>query len=132
MRTFGSFLAVYVFIFVYEFVFHGVIIKPWYEETIHLWRGEKDCIMPALLGGQLLFAAALTAFYALGIKGSSLRDGLRFGALLAALVVAQHVMMHGVAPYPLKMTLGWIAGNGLEMLLVGAILGALHRPPRPA
>ncbi len=131
MRLFGTFFAVYVFIFIYEFVFHGVLIKPWYEETMHLWRAEEDCVMPALMGGQILFAAALTGVYALGFKGSSLKDGLRYGGMLMAIFVPQHIMMHGVAPYPLKMTLGWIAGNGLEMILVGAILGALWKP-KPA
>lgn len=130
MKIFRSFVAVYIFIFVYEFVLHGILLKPWYEETIQLWRGETECVMAALLGGQLLFAAALTAVYAVGIKGACVKDGLRYGVMLLALFVPQHIMMHGVAPYPLKLTLAWIVGSGIEMILVGVLLGALCRPAR--
>jgi hypothetical protein len=54
-------LAAFVFVFAFEFVVHGVLLKGMYVETAHLWRSESDSKMQFILMGQIVFSG-VTAF----------------------------------------------------------------------
>ncbi len=60
-RGFPAFIAAFVFIFFFEFVWHGMLMKSLYMETASLWREEP--MFPWLILGQAVIAFAFSGLY---------------------------------------------------------------------
>jgi hypothetical protein len=62
-------VAVFVFVFGFEWVFHGMIMKESYVNTASLWRPEAEMTARFgwLLGGQLLLSVMFCVIYALRV-----------------------------------------------------------------
>ena len=118
--------GVFVFVFLYEWLFHGVVLKKTYTASQSLWRLPKDCVWQALISGQALLAVIFSLFYALCGAGTGLEAGLLFGVMLGAVMAPHHLMMYAVVPYPPKLVMAWIAGGVLEMGVCGAIVGWIY------
>jgi hypothetical protein len=57
-RLLISIISCFVFVFVYEFVFHGILLKSMYQATIEAWRPESEMMqyMPFAAFSQFWFA----------------------------------------------------------------------------
>lgn len=121
-------LAVFAFIFIYEWVFHGMLLKPIYEQTSHLWRPPEECVTWAMLGGQLIFPFILARIFLKGYENKGLAEGARFGLLIGLLFVPGNLIFYAVQPLPLNLVLYWSVGGIIEMTGCGLILAALFRP----
>jgi hypothetical protein len=56
---------VFLFVFVYEWIFHGVILKEIYQQTANLWRPESDMefYFIWLTLGQFLLSILFSLFF---------------------------------------------------------------------
>ena len=119
-------LAAFAFVFIFEFVVHGVLLKDMYVETAHLWRSEEDSKMQFITLGQIVYAL-VTAFLFTKIcdteyfKNNGMRYGLLLGIILASPAIASYCYM----PVPLALWLSWVAteivkglGSGIAIALV--------------
>lgn len=123
-------VVVFVFVFLYEWVFHGMLMADMYAQTANLWRSEAD--MEAkfmyLVAGQLLFAVMITWVFIRGYENRGIGEGLRFGIIMTLLLNAPMLVMYAVAPYPEMMVFGWVAGSLVECLVIGVLLALLYKP----
>ena len=120
-------LAVFVFIFIYEWLFHGLLLKDMYTATASLWRPQGQCIFPAMLAGQILFPLIFTFIFTKGYENKGLAEGARYGLLIGLLFVPNHLIFYAVQPLPLNLVAAWIIGGLAEMILAGMILAAVYR-----
>jgi len=123
-------LAVFAFIWGFEFLFHGFYMADLYEATKHLWRPEAEMQdrFILLIGGQLLIAVMFCWIFAKGHEGRGIMEGVRYGVYIALLFAGPHLIMHAVAPYPTELTLSWIGGGFVEMILAGMVAASIYRP----
>lgn len=123
-------LSVFVFIFFYEWFFHGTILKGMYEETAFLWRTESD--MRAhffwLVLGQFLIAVMFCYIFLKGYENKGLLEGMRYGLLMGIFLAIPSFVMHAVQPFPLEMAFAWIIGGIIEFILAGMLLAWIYRP----
>lgn len=123
-------LSVFVFIFFYEWFFHGTILKGMYEETAFLWRTESD--MRAhffwLVLGQFLIAVMFCYIFLKGYENKGLLEGMRYGLLMGVFLSIPSFVMHAVQPFPLEMAFAWIIGGIIEFILAGMLLAWVYRP----
>lgn len=121
-------LAAYLFIFIFEWGFHGVFLKPTYEATQSLWRNPEDCIYSFMITGQILLPLILGFVFLRNYENKGIMEGARFGFLMGLIFVPHHLIMYAVAPYPLSLTISWIIGGFFEMICIGCILALVYRP----
>ena len=123
-------LPVFVFIFAFEWVFHGVIMKESYLQTAYLWRSQQDMplYLPWMIAGQLLFSFIFTIIFAKGYENKGIAEGIRYGMLMAMLFTASLLIGYAVTPYPADMMAAWIIALLVELPAAGVLLSFLYKP----
>ena len=124
-------VVVFLFVFGYNWVLHGKVLNNAYMESAQLWRDEAGMRQHFgwLLLGQLLLSVMFCVIYALrrGSEGG-LAQGAGYGFLVALLLSSGTFISYAVEPLPGKIALGWFIGDSIQLVIAGAILGAIYRP----
>jgi hypothetical protein len=130
MKRIFAFLAALAVIFVFEFLWHGMLMKDSYMEVPSLWRpdAEMGTYFPLLFLGQAVMAFFFVGIYCRGFSGSGVPGGVRLGIMLAFLCIGGHLIQFAVQPLTTKILGMWIAGGLIEFAIVGAIVGAIYKP----
>lgn len=130
-KRFGiAVIAVFVFIFIFEMVFHGMLLGETYKTTAQLWRpeSEMEAYMPWMLGGQLLFSVMFCYIYTFAAKCTGMMEGVRYGLLIGLLMASTNIIFYSVQPLPLDLVVIWIVGGLLETALAGALMASIYKP----
>ena len=119
--------VVFVFLFIVEWIFHGLIMDGFYDEARHLLRPETEggsCMIWMIIGF-LLMAFGFCFIFTKGYENKGIGEGIRFGLYVAiAFSVSASLMSFAAFPYPTSWVIGWIIG---ETAL--SYLGLGLRPP---
>ena len=123
-----SLFVMFVFIFLYEWLLHGIILKDSYQATASLWRPEAQMqkLLPFMFAGQFFIAFFVCLLFARS-DSTRVKDFVIFGALIGALAGSGQVIMYSVAPYPMYLTVCWIIGGVIEFALAGYLFYLLNR-----
>lgn len=129
-RLIGSIVAVFVFVWLSDFLVHGLALKQTYEASADLWRSDEEMRkrLPLMFVGQLWTSVALCLLYAVGWKRHGVGAGVQCGFLIGLLSVGSLWIMYTVEPYPLNLVLAWGASWLIQPTLAGAIVGAIYKP----
>ena len=132
-RLLITIIALFVFIFAFEWVFHGIILKDCYAQTQNLWRPENEMMgyFHWLVLGQAVIAIAFAILFAQGFAAGGVGAGIRLGIMVALLRVGLDLITYAVQPLPAKLILFWAVGGLVETGLAGAIAGAIYKPSPP-
>ena len=124
-----AFLAVFVFIFAFEWVFHGILLKDAYAQTMSLWRPENEMMgyFHWLVLGQAIIAVAFVFLFAQGFTGRGVAGGVALGIIVAVLRVGLNLITYAVQPLSVKIVVSWSIGGFLEAAVAGAIAGAIYK-----
>ena len=124
-------IVVFIFIFFFEWLFHGVILAGIYAWTPALWRTEQEMfgLFQWLVIGQILFSVMISFIFVKGYENRGIGEGVRYGIIMGLLFTAPSLIMYAVAPYPKRLVASWIVGGFVEMIIAGIILAAIYRLP---
>jgi hypothetical protein len=127
-------IVAFVFIFGFEFVWHGNLMKPAYTETAGLWRAHADFLHHfwLLLLGHAVVAFAFTALYVSKIGLPRVATGIGYGILIGIFCAGGDLVRFAVQPLTTKILWMWMAGGLIEFAIVGALVGAIYKPQTPA
>lgn len=122
-------LAVFVFIFAYEWVFHGILLKDTYGMTPNLWRPESEMMHQFhwLMLGQAIIALMFTVMFAQGFAAGGVGAGIKLGMLVGLLRLGLDLINYAVQPLPTKLIVFWFVGGLIEAVVAGAIAGAIFK-----
>ena len=128
-KFFIAFIAAFVFIFAFGFIWYGKLLHGIHSEVPALWRPEMDApnYMSWLILGHVVMAFFLTmlcARYATGGAGA----GARLGFMVALVYAGADFITYAVQPLTTKILCGWIVGDLLMFAIAGAIIGAIYKP----
>ena len=123
-------LVAFVFIFFFEFVWHGMLMKEAYMETPALWRTEADLNSHFLflILGHAVIAFAFTGLYVSKVGIQSAATGIGYGIVIGMLCAGGDLIRFAVQPLTAKILLMSIAGGLIELAIVGALVGAIYKP----
>jgi len=123
-------LAVFVFIFAYEWVFHGILLKDTYGMTPSLWRPQTEMMQHFhwLVLGQAVIALMFTVLFAQGFAAGGVSAGIKLGIIVGLLRLGLDLITYAVQPLPAKLIVFWFVGGLIEAAVTGAIAGALFKP----
>jgi hypothetical protein len=128
-RFFIAFVAAFVFIFFFGFLWFGLLMHPIHNEVPALWRPEAEfgSHFAWLVAGHAVmafFLAMLCARFAATGAGAAAVLGVLVGLLCAG----GNLITFAVQPITTKILGGWIVGGVIQFALAGAIIGAIYRP----
>ncbi len=131
-RWIGAGVAAFAVICVLDFITHGKLLMPLYQQTASVWRPPEDAhrMMWLMSVGQLLFGLTFAWIYAQGYETakSGLGQGLRYGLAIGLLTSISYVCVWFVVlPIPLALAKGWVAGNLADCLAAGMVVGLTYR-----
>lgn len=119
-------VASWVYIFVTDFVIHGMILKDLYKRTASLWRpdAEMQSMMPAMSAGQFLMAATFMFIFTKGYQKGGVSEGVRFGLVFWVLILSSYLMQYATTPLTQEVVVAW-AATSLVQLVFGGVVAAL-------
>lgn len=125
-----AFIAAYIFLFVWGWLFNGVLLKDVYAETPNLWRSQSEMasLFHWIIIGQALIVFSFVMIYVSGFAGGGIMAGIRLGLLLEIAGIGMRLGFYAVQPIPGKLILYGSIGGIIEMILVGAMVGAICKP----
>ena len=129
-KFFFAFIAAFVFVFAFGFLWHAKLMHGVYHEVPTLWRTETDFgkYFPWLVLGQLVLAFFLTMLCARFVPGGGAGAGAILGILIALVFVGVDLIFFAAQPLTNKMLCGFIVGDLIELTIAGAIIGAIYKP----
>jgi hypothetical protein len=133
-RLLISFVAAFVFIFFFEWLFHGIMLKGIYVESMPYRRpdAEFQAHFFWLVLGQAIIALMLACIYAQGFALRGVVGGVCLGLMLAITYIGGNFIIYAVQPLPMKLIGLWAVGGVVEMCIAGALVGAIYKPAGPA
>jgi hypothetical protein len=125
-----AFIAAYVFMFIWGWILNGVLLKDVYAETPNLWRSQSEMmsLFHWIIIGQALVIFAFVAIYASGFAGGGVMAGIRLGILLEVAAIGMRMAMYAAQTFPGKLLVYGSVSGLIEMIVVGAIVGAIYKP----
>jgi hypothetical protein len=125
-----AFFAAYIFLFVWGWLLNGVVLKDVYAETPNLWRTESEmmALFHWIILGQALVVFSFVMIYATGFVGGGVIAGIRLGLLLEIAAIGMRLGFYAVQPIPGKLIVYGSISGIIEMIIVGAMVGAIYKP----
>ena len=78
--------------------------------------------------GQALIVFSFVMIYATGFAGGGVMTGIPLGLLLEIAGIGMRLGFYAVQPIPAKLILYGSIGGIIEMVIVGAMVGAIYKP----
>ncbi|MGH1439977.1 MAG: hypothetical protein ACRBBR_07710 [Cellvibrionaceae bacterium] len=127
-RFWLGFIIVAVFITLYEWVFHGIMLKGDYIATAHLWRpeAEMESYFAWMFAGQLLFSFIFCLLFTFTRCQTNFKDGATYGLVIGLLMSSVSLVYYAVMPIPMSLLAGWILGGIIETIIAGAIFALVY------
>lgn len=130
-RLILAIVAVFVGVWVTDFLIHGVWLKSTYAETMSLWRPEAEMQghMGWLMLGQFIIAATFVVLYAKGFAGMAcLRCACLYGLFMGLFSQATTLITYAVQPFPASLAVKWFVAGVVQGLLMGVIVFFVYKP----
>ena len=129
-KFFIAFIAAFIFIFFFGFLWYGKLMHGAHNEVPVLWRSEADfgAHFGWLIFGHVVMAFFLTALYARFAPTGGAGTGATLGILIALLCIGNDLISYAVQPLTTKILCGWAVGNLIMFAIAGALIGAIYKP----
>ena len=119
-------VSVWVVWFIMDFIIHGNLLMPLYDQTASLWRPQAEMKMGLGIAVGLICAGAFSAVYVLMISPKSMQAALKYAGLIGITWgVGFGLGNYSYMPVPLSLAAYWFLAIFIESLAAGAILGFL-------
>ncbi len=120
---------VFVFILIFDWVFHGILLMDMYKDTVHLWRpgSERMNFFPLLLLFKIILAAVLTYIFTCHYEGKGIKEGICYGLCIGVLMGVLAARMYCYMPIPFVLAAAWFVGGVSVGLGSGIIMSLTYK-----
>jgi hypothetical protein len=130
-RLFNASVAVFVVLFVLEWLIHGVLLAGIYKETAIVWRpmADEQKLMWLMWLGYLIFAPFFVTIFDKGYERDkpAHEQGMRFGLLVGlAFAPMQALVWYTVLPIPSTLAFYWLVAGIVEFVVLGLTVGWVY------
>lgn len=125
-------LGVAVFIFIYGWVVHGILLADfWAEQLVEgAMRPPGEEVLWAIVVSCLLQGYALAFIFTRGYQNLGIMEGVRFGLLIAWFIAAIYVLQFALSPISMTTMVYGLIIDGIMYIIAGVILAALYKEDR--
>ena len=134
-------VAVFVGVWLTDFLIHGVWLQSTYKETASLWRPEAEMQshMGWLFLGQFVLSVVFVVIWSKGFPATaSLCGSAWYGTFMGLAKQANTLVTYAVQPLPANLAVKWFVSGLVQGALMGLLLYFVARPksaqaaPQPA
>lgn len=125
-RYISAAIVLFIFIYVYEAIVHGMLLMPIYLETPNLWRAEMSAYMPFNIAIMVFLTFWITFIFTRFYREGGVRNGLHFGFYLGVLSGVQAAGAYYYLPISGILAAAWFIANLVESVVGGIIIGAIY------
>ena len=124
-----SFIAAFIFIFGFEFVWHGMLLMETYEQTAQFWRpmDDHEQYFHIMVISQLAQAFLLTFIFTRAYEGKGIMEGVRYGIYIGLLLASLDFAVYCYMPLPFTLILSWMGSSLIKCVGVGTILALVYK-----
>lgn len=125
-------LGVAVFILLFGWVVHGILLADYWAEQMAAdsMRPPGEEVMWAIVVSCLLQGYALAFIFTRGYQNLGIMEGVRFGLLIAWFIVAIYFLHYALSPVAMTTMVFGMIIDGIMYVIAGVILAALYREDR--
>ena len=129
-KFFFAFVAAFVFLFAFGFLWYATLMHGAHREVTTLLRPEAELgsYFGWLALGQFVMAFFFTLLCTRYIPSGRAGAGALLGLLVGLVYAGPHLISFAVQPLTFKILCGWIAGAVIQFAIAGAIIGAIYKP----
>jgi uncharacterized protein DUF1761 len=129
-KFFFAFIAAFIFLFVFGFLWYATLMHDAHREVPTLLRPEADLksYFGWIIVGHIVMAFFFTLLCARYVPGGRPGTGAMLGILVGLVYAGPHLISFAVQPLTFKILFGWIAGAVIQFAIAGAIVGAIYKP----
>ena len=129
-KFFFAFVAAFVFLFAFGFLWYATLMHGAHREVATLLRPEAELgsYFGWLALGQFVMAFFFTLLCTRYIPSGRAGAGALLGLLVGLVYAGPHLISFAVQPLTFKILCGWIAGAVIQFAIAGAIIGAIYKP----
>ena len=133
-KFFIAFIAAFVFLFVFGYLWYGTLMHGVHSEVPALFRPEADfgSYFRWLILGHVVMAFFLTVLCASFVPSGGAGAGARLGIMVALVYVGVDLITFAVQPLTTKILGGWVVGDLIMFAIAGAIVGAIYKSSAPS
>lgn len=124
-KMFLAGLGAFIFVFIFEFLVHGFLMRGMYEATASVWRPEEESSMPIMLLSQFLFAMAVAFFYPIVGPDKNCKKAIPFGFGLGLAMAMPQLATYSYLPIPMTVSIGWVFASFFKALGAAYIIGKI-------
>ncbi len=124
-------LGVFVFLFVFEYLWHGVGMQGLYKQTASVWRPEKEMrqYFGLVIITQLAFAFVFVFIFTRNYEGKGVGEGLRYGTFMGLFMAVMQVGVYPYLPIPFSIAALWFIGSLILGIGAGVVVSLIYRNP---
>ena len=129
-KFFIAFIAAFIFLFAFGFVWYGMLMQGAHHEVPTLLRPEPDfkSYFPWLVLGHIVMAFFFTILCAKFVPAGGAGATAMLGIVVGLVYAGPHLISFAVQPLTTKILGGWILGAIIQFTIAGAIVGAIYKP----
>ena len=129
-KFFFAFIAAFVFLFGFGFLWYATLMHDAHREVPGLLRPEAELgsYFGWLALGQFVMAFFFTLLCTRYVPSGRAGAGALLGLLVGLVYAGPHLISFAVQPLTFKILCGWIAGAVIQFTIAGAIVGAIYKP----
>src|SRR5438067_13727333 len=127
-KFFIAFIAAFVFMFFWGWLYNGVLLKDVLAQAQSLFRPRDEMmgLFHWIVIGQAGLALSFVMIYASGFAGGVIAAGVRLGIMLEILAVSARCAIYATQRFPAKLLVLTSIGGFIEMMVTGVIVGATY------
>ena len=117
--------AAFLFIFIFDFLVHGLLLKSAYEATQSVWRPQEESNMMVMILSQFLLAMAIAFFYPIVGLDKDCKKTVPFGFGLGLVMAMPQISTYCYLPIPLSLSLIWVLTTFVQVFVSVFIIGKI-------
>lgn len=122
-------VVLFLFMFGYEALVHGFLLKNTYSETASIWRSYDQMMAyaPFSMGIKVLISLWFTFIFTRFYKEGGWKNGLLFGVYLGILSGIQAAGAYYYLPISAMLAIYWLLAYLIESVIGGFLIGLIYR-----
>ncbi|ODN42433.1 hypothetical protein [Piscirickettsia litoralis] len=122
-----SVVAVFIVIFIIDFIVHGFVLQGIYSETATLWRPQAEQKMGFMVLSQFAFAVVFSFIYIKAYVAKNIATGLRHGVYIGLLLATLQIGAYAYMPIPFVLALAWCCSVIINSVVAGWVIGCIYK-----
>ena len=122
-------LAVFITLYLLDFVIHSLLLGSVYESMQEVWRPDMMDKMWIMYLTGIIFSLLFVYIFSKGYEGKGIVEGAKYGLIIGLVIyLVGSYNQYVVYPLPYSLALKWFIYGTIELIIAGIVLALVYKP----